>query len=44
MIALEFRAKGMVVPILRPKSFVGPERLGVFACSTIGRSTAATFP
>jgi nucleoside-diphosphate-sugar epimerase len=26
-----FRAKGMVVPIIRPKSFVGPERLGVFA-------------
>ncbi len=25
------RAKGQVVPILRPKSFVGPERLGVFA-------------
>ncbi len=28
---LAYRAKGMVVPILRPKSFVGPERLGVFA-------------
>jgi nucleoside-diphosphate-sugar epimerase len=28
---LEYRAKGMCVPILRPKSFVGPERLGVFA-------------
>lgn len=27
----EFRAKGLVVPILRPKSFIGPERLGVFA-------------
>jgi nucleoside-diphosphate-sugar epimerase len=27
----EYRAKGMCVPILRPKSFVGPERLGVFA-------------
>lgn len=27
----EFRKKGMVVPILRPKSFIGPERLGVFA-------------
>ncbi len=27
---LEFRAKGLSVPILRPKSFVGPERLGVF--------------
>ena len=27
----QFRSQGMVVPILRPKSFVGPERLGVFA-------------
>lgn len=27
----EFREKGMCVPILRPKSFIGPERLGVFA-------------
>ncbi len=26
-----FRESGMCVPILRPKSFVGPERLGVFA-------------
>lgn len=25
-----YRAKGLCVPILRPKSFVGPERLGVF--------------
>jgi nucleoside-diphosphate-sugar epimerase len=29
-VCLAFRAKGMCVPILRPKSFVGPERLGVF--------------
>ncbi len=27
----EYRARGMIVPIIRPKSFVGPERLGVFA-------------
>ncbi len=27
----EFRAKGLTVPIIRPKSFIGPERLGVFA-------------
>lgn len=27
----EFRARGMCVPIIRPKSFIGPERLGVFA-------------
>ncbi len=27
---LKFREKGMCVPIIRPKSFIGPERLGVF--------------
>lgn len=30
-VCLEYRQKGLCVPILRPKSFVGPERLGVFA-------------
>lgn len=30
-VCLEYRNKGMVVPIIRPKSFIGPERLGVFA-------------
>ncbi len=30
-VAQEFRGAGLVVPILRPKSFIGPERLGVFA-------------
>ena len=30
-VCLEYREKGMCVPILRPKSFIGPERLGVFA-------------
>lgn len=30
-VCLEFRHQGMVVPIIRPKSFIGPERLGVFA-------------
>ena len=30
-ICQEFRAQGMCIPIIRPKSFVGPERLGVFA-------------
>ena len=29
-VCLEYRKKGMCVPILRPKSFVGPERLGAF--------------
>lgn len=27
---LKYRKKGICVPIIRPKSFVGPERLGVF--------------
>lgn len=31
MVCLEYRAKGLIVPIIRPKSFIGPERLGVFA-------------
>src|SRR5215217_3776671 len=31
MVCLEYRGKGLVVPIIRPKSFIGPERLGVFA-------------
>ena len=26
-----YRQKGMCLPVLRPKSFIGPERLGVFA-------------
>lgn len=30
-ICLEYRSEGLCVPIIRPKSFVGPERLGVFA-------------
>lgn len=28
---LKYRREGKCVPILRPKSFIGPERLGVFA-------------
>ncbi|HUG15270.1 MAG TPA: NAD(P)-dependent oxidoreductase [Thermomicrobiales bacterium] len=28
---LDYRRRGMTVPILRPKTFVGPARLGVFA-------------
>jgi nucleoside-diphosphate-sugar epimerase len=30
-ICLDYRKKGMCVTIIRPKSFIGPERLGVFA-------------
>lgn len=29
-VCLEFRQQGMIVPIIRPKTFIGPERLGVF--------------
>ncbi|MDP4130141.1 MAG: NAD(P)-dependent oxidoreductase [Bacteroidota bacterium] len=29
-ICVEFREKGLCVPVFRPKSFIGPERLGVF--------------
>jgi len=28
---IKYRKMGMCVPIIRPKSFIGPERLGVFA-------------
>jgi nucleoside-diphosphate-sugar epimerase len=28
---IKLRAKGMIVSVIRPKSFIGPERLGVFA-------------
>ncbi|HMQ33242.1 MAG TPA: NAD-dependent epimerase/dehydratase family protein [Chloroflexaceae bacterium] len=30
-VCLSYRARGMCVPIIRPKSFIGPERLGIFA-------------
>ena len=28
---MQYRSEGHCVPIIRPKSFIGPERLGVFA-------------
>jgi nucleoside-diphosphate-sugar epimerase len=40
----EFRGKGMTVPILRPKSFIGPERLGVFALFYDWASSGRGFP
>jgi nucleoside-diphosphate-sugar epimerase len=40
----EFRQKGMCLPILRPKSFVGPERLGVFAIFYEWASEGRNFP
>ena len=30
-VCVEYRKRGLCVPIIRPKSFIGPERLGVFA-------------
>lgn len=30
-VCMEYRRKGLCVTVIRPKSFVGPERLGVFA-------------
>lgn len=40
----EFRARGLCVPILRPKSFVGPERLGVFALFYDWAKDGKSFP
>lgn len=41
---LEYRDKGMCVAIIRPKSFVGPERLGVFAMLYDWAKDAHGFP
>lgn len=43
-VCLEYRQKGMCVPVLRPKSFVGPERLGVFAIFYEWASEGKNFP
>ncbi|MFA3782708.1 NAD-dependent epimerase/dehydratase family protein [Melioribacteraceae bacterium 4301-Me] len=43
-ICLEYRNKGMCVPIIRPKSFIGPERLGVFALLYDWAYTGHNFP
>ncbi len=43
-VCLEFRNGGMCVPILRPKSFIGPERLGVFALFYDWAHTGHGFP
>ncbi len=40
----KFRTQGKCVPILRPKSFVGPERLGVFALFYDWAYTGHNFP
>lgn len=43
-LCLEYRAKGVCVPIIRPKSFVGPERLGVFALFFDWAKDGCSFP
>jgi nucleoside-diphosphate-sugar epimerase len=43
-LCMEMRGRGLCVPILRPKSFIGPERLGVFALLYDWASTGHGFP
>lgn len=43
-VCLESRKAGMCVPIIRPKSFIGPERLGVFALFYDWAYTGHGFP
>lgn len=43
-VCFEYRDKGMVVPVIRPKSFIGPERLGVFALLYDWAYTGHNFP
>lgn len=39
-----YRNKGMCIPIIRPKTFIGPERLGVFAMLYEWASEGKNFP
>ncbi|MDD4102765.1 MAG: NAD-dependent epimerase/dehydratase family protein [Kiritimatiellae bacterium] len=41
---LKARGQGLCVPIIRPKSFIGPERLGVFALFYDWAHTGHNFP
>ncbi|MDA3926935.1 MAG: NAD-dependent epimerase/dehydratase family protein [Kiritimatiellae bacterium] len=43
-VCMEFRRGGMCVPVIRPKSFIGPERLGVFALFYDWAYTGHGFP
>lgn len=43
-ICAEFRKKGLCVPVIRPKTFVGPERLGVFEILYEWASSGHNFP
>lgn len=41
---IEYRERDMIIPVLRPKSFVGQERLGVFALFYDFADTGHNFP
>ena len=43
-VCLEFRDRGMCVPILRPKTFVGPERLGIWSILYDWAHSGSGFP
>lgn len=43
-ICQEYREQGLCVPVLRPKSFIGPERLGVFALFYDWARSGKNFP
>ena len=43
-ICLDYRKRGLIIPILRPKSFIGPERLGVFTLLYEWASEGRNFP
>ena len=43
-VCLRYRERGMCIPIVRPKSFIGPERLGVFALFYDWAYTGHGFP
>ncbi len=43
-VCIDLREQGLVLPIIRPKSFIGPERLGVFALFYDWAATGHGFP
>ena len=43
-LCFEQREQGMIIPVIRPKSFIGPERLGVFALLYDWASDGRGFP
>jgi len=40
----KYRSKGLLIPILRPKTFIGPERLGIFSLLYDWASSGHGFP